>query len=173
MTRVDQESTPVTTVGARIRRERQLRGLTIARLGELAGMSPRTVGRIERGETSGEASITKLLAALGPFIAEPADPVTPADRSADGPHRRLGLRRPIGGTAPRLDTATVAQLWMRLVELCAARSGGAAAPLAVLGPRRHGAYSRPRRAARRGRAAARRSAKIVPDRTVVARPVRH
>ena len=56
----------ITTLGANLRRERTARGLTQERLAELADLNPRTVQKIEAGDTTILViTLQRLRAALG------------------------------------------------------------------------------------------------------------
>lgn len=100
----------LTTLGQRVRRQRQARGLTIKELALAAGLSARFVGQLEKGE--GNISVSRLDdvaralgVPIGTFFADPPQPeaahahvallgVRGAGKSAVGQRlaRRLGRR---------------------------------------------------------------------------------
>jgi transcriptional regulator with XRE-family HTH domain len=105
-------------IGARIRRIRDARGLTLDALANASGVSRAMISRIERAEASPTASLlARLCAALGlslsAFFAEEDKPASPLARRGDQPVWRdpeTGyLRRAVSppGTGSRVDLIEV------------------------------------------------------------------
>lgn len=104
-------STPVTTPGGRIRRARELRGLSREQVEAATDIPLTTIKRIELDKVRKSKAIPVLLEFFGLPFEEP-----PAQNSA-----------PVDSNDPPLSQATFLQLWARLYEVYREQTGDPAA----------------------------------------------
>lgn len=112
------------TLGERIRRYRQIRGLSLRVCAELAGMSPSMLSQVETGKRALDrrSYIDGLAAALQISVAELlGEPYEPTDRQHSAAQARIeGIRAVLIGT--ELGERTDAEPWRPLDELARAVS---------------------------------------------------
>jgi transcriptional regulator with XRE-family HTH domain len=110
-------STTVSTPGERIRRARELRGMTREQVRDATGVKLTTIKRIELDRVHRSKAIPVLLEYFGLSFAESADHESPSVNPQD----------------PPLSQATFLQLWARLYEVYREQTGdpGARFPLGV------------------------------------------